>query len=193
MPAYILLNGRYFNPDRTAMRAYVERAPTVLAAYGGRYCRSLAHRVEVLEGAWQPRALGMLEFPTFAQARAWYDSPEYAPLKAIRLANVRNDTILLDGLAADQPRTAGPAFSDAERAQLLAFLAEAERRGIPPDRFRPGEPIESAVPAAAAESPAAAAFDQVAALLPALDRAGRRRLMEQCRDLDAAAGDEGRP
>ena len=115
MPAYILLNGRSFNPDRTAMRAYTERAPAVVAAYGGRYCRSLAHRVEVLEGAWQPRALGMLEFPTFEQAQAWYDLPEYAPLKAIRLANVRNDTILLDALADDQPRAAGPAFSDAER------------------------------------------------------------------------------
>jgi uncharacterized protein (DUF1330 family) len=193
MPAYVLLNGRYFAPDRTAMRAYAERAPAVLAAYGGRYCRSLAHRVEVLEGAWHPRALGMLEFPTFAQARAWYDSPEYAPLKAIRLAQARNDTILLDALAADQPLAAGPARSDAERAQLRAFLAEAERRGVPPDRFRPGEPVEAVVPAAAAESPAAVAFDQVMTLLPALDRAGRRRLMEQCRDLDAAAGDEGRP
>ena len=79
----------------------------------------------MLEGAWQPRALGMLEFPTFEQAQAWYDSPEYAPLKAIRLANVRNDTILLDALADDQPRAAGPAFSDAERMS-------------PPPRPRPG-------------------------------------------------------
>src|SRR5688572_21704304 len=92
MPAYFLLNGRYFNPDRTAMNYYVAHVRPTVAAHGGRYRRALTHRVEVIEGAWHPRALGMIEFPTFAQAKAWYDSPEYAPLKAIRLANVRNDT-----------------------------------------------------------------------------------------------------
>ena len=81
MTAYILLNGRYFNPDRTPMRPYAERVQATMAAYGGGYRRGLGHRVEVLEGDWHPRALAMLEFPTFEQARAWYHSPEYAPLK----------------------------------------------------------------------------------------------------------------
>jgi hypothetical protein len=33
-----------------------------MAAYGGHYRRGLAHRLEVLEGDWHPRALGMVEF-----------------------------------------------------------------------------------------------------------------------------------
>jgi uncharacterized protein (DUF1330 family) len=136
--AYILLNGRYFNPDRTEMRYYVDHVQPTMALYGGRYRRVLAQRVELLEGAWHPRSFGIVEFPTYAQARAWYDSPEYAPLKAIRLANVRNDTILVDALADDQT-IAAVRPTDDQRAKLHAFLAEAERRGrdgrpLPPRR-----------------------------------------------------------
>jgi hypothetical protein len=47
-------------------------------------------------------------------------------------------------------------------------------------------------PAAAAEAPAAVAFERVAALLPALDREGRRRIVERCLELDAAPGDARR-
>jgi uncharacterized protein (DUF1330 family) len=198
MPAYFLLNGQYFNPDRTAMRPYREHVQATMAAYGGCYRRSPAHRIEVLEGAWHPRALGMVEFPTFAQAKAWYDSPEYAPLKAIRLANARNDTILIDALADDEPIEAAPPYTDDARARVLAFLAAAERAGVPPDRFHPGVPIE-AVRAAAAQAatppappagaavPAAEALDRIEALLPALEREGRQRVMARCQELDALA------
>lgn len=188
MTAYILLNGRYFNPDRTAMRAYTEQVQPAMATYGGRYRRMLQQRIEVLEGTWHPRSFGIVEFPTFEQARAWYHSPEYAPLKAIRLANARNDTILVDALADDQTNQSIPAWSDEERAQMLAFLAEAERRGVPPDRFHPGEPIESVLAAEAARPPATtaaadtpeAALERVLALLPALDGEGRQRVITRC-------------
>src|SRR5262245_53023961 len=171
------------------MRPYAEHVQPTMAAYGGGYRRGLAHRVEVLEGDWHPRALGMLEFPTFEQAQAWYRSPEYAPLKAIRQANVRNDTVLMDALADDQPYEARPVFSDTDWARLDAFFAKAERRGIPPDRFYPGEPIESVLAASVAEEPAAAALERALALLPALDRAGRQRVMARCQALDAWATD----
>ena len=198
MTAYILLNGRYFNPDRTAMRSYTEHVQPTMASYGGRYRRGLPHRLEVLEGDWHPRMFGIVEFPTFEQARAWYDSPEYAPLKADpagqraqrhhprRRAGRRPDVRVA---AALRGRGAG--------ARLDAFLAEAERRGVPPDRFHPGEPIEAVLAASGAEpSPApapgdgtsAAALERVLSLLPALDPEGRQRVMARCQALDARAG-----
>ena len=203
MPAYIILNGRYFNPDRTAMRYYSAHVQPTAAAYGGGYRRMLQQRLEVLEGAWHPRMFGIVEFPTFEQARAWYDSPEYAPLKAIRLANVRNDTILVDALADDQTPASIPPFADEERARVLAFLAEAERRGVPPDRFHPGETVESvlagldaaapaAEPSTGAEGPAAA-LERVRALLPALDREGRQRVLARCQQLAAQAEADAPP
>ena len=39
----------------------------------------------VVEGDWGPhQGPTIVEFPTFEQLRAWYHSPEYAPLKALR-------------------------------------------------------------------------------------------------------------
>ena len=196
MPAYIVLNGRYFDPDRTAMQSYAAQVRPTMAAYGGDYHRTLAQRIEVLEGNWHPRSLGIVKFPTFEQARAWYHSPEYAPLKAIRLAHARNDTILVDALADAQAYETRPMWSDAERDRLDAFFAAAERQGIPPDRFRPGVPLEDAVaepeasPVPAAE--VSAALERVLALLPALNPEGCRRVVARCRELDTAPGDASR-
>ena len=39
---------------------------------------------EVLEGSWDPKRLVVLEFESMEQAKAWYDSPEYADLKKLR-------------------------------------------------------------------------------------------------------------
>jgi uncharacterized protein (DUF1330 family) len=195
--AYIILNSRYFNPDRTGMRYYGAHVQPTMAAYGGRYRRTLGQRLEVLEGDWHPRLLGMVEFPTYEQARAWYHSPEYAPLKAVRLANARNDTILVDALADGETVPPGPTLTDAARAEVTAFLAAAEQRGVPPDRFHPGESLASVLAAGAAAPapppapppgaavPAAEALGRVEALLPALDRVGRERVLARCRELAA--------
>jgi uncharacterized protein (DUF1330 family) len=39
----------------------------------------------------------LMEFPDADSARAWYDSPEYRPLKAIRHRAARNNAVLIDG------------------------------------------------------------------------------------------------
>jgi hypothetical protein len=106
----------------------------------------------------------------------------------------------VDALEDDQTLADGPPFSAEDQARLLTFLGEAERRGVPPDRFHPGEPIESVLvpsaaeaaahPPAAAKAPAAA-LEQVLALLASLDSEGRQQVMARCQTLDAAhaAGD----
>jgi uncharacterized protein (DUF1330 family) len=42
----------------------------------------------------------MLEFPSVDQAKAWYYSPEYEPLKKMRLASARGAGVLIEGLPA---------------------------------------------------------------------------------------------
>jgi hypothetical protein len=117
---------------------------------------------------------------------------KYAPLKAIRLANVRNDTILLDALADGQPYESWPQFTLTAQAQLNAFFGEADDRGVPPDRVHPGESVESVLAASQAAvagppaTPAAAeALERVFELLPALDREGRQRVMARCQPMDS--------
>jgi uncharacterized protein (DUF1330 family) len=38
-----------------------------------------------------------MEFPDADSARAWYESPAYQPLKAIRHGAARNNAVLIDG------------------------------------------------------------------------------------------------
>jgi uncharacterized protein (DUF1330 family) len=42
----------------------------------------------------------VLEFPTAAQVRAWWGSPEYARAKAIRQGCAQTEMLLIEGSAA---------------------------------------------------------------------------------------------
>jgi uncharacterized protein (DUF1330 family) len=59
------------------------RAPDARSLYGGRHI-ARGGATEVKEGEWRPERLVLLEFPDLAAGRAWWDSPEYAPAKALR-------------------------------------------------------------------------------------------------------------
>ena len=104
MAAYYIALAREV-PDnwREVMRHYTEQVEVTMAHYGGFYRTWLRHRVEVVEGDYGPH-LGptIVEFPTFAQLSAWYHSPEYAPLKALRQHHMRFDVMLVDGLSDDE-------------------------------------------------------------------------------------------
>lgn len=95
MPAYVVAEIEVEDPVR--YEEYKKLAPTAIAAYGGRYV-ARGGRTEVLEGAWSPQRLVIVEFPTLARAQEWWDSPEYAPAKALRQSCARAKLIVLDGL-----------------------------------------------------------------------------------------------
>ena len=98
-----------------------------MALYGGRYRTLFRHRLEVLEGDWRPSpGLVILEFPSFEQALAWYHSPEYAPLRALRHQHERFDMILVDSLEDDQKLLELGVFSPAERARVQALEDAAD-------------------------------------------------------------------
>lgn len=99
MPAYLVVEVTINDPATYAR--YKEMAPPTIAQYGGRYLARGGH-TEVLEGAWRPTRLVILEFPSVDRARAWWNSPEYAPAKALRQACTDTDMVLLEGLPAGQ-------------------------------------------------------------------------------------------
>ena len=70
--------------DRVGYDDYLSQLPQMMAAYGGKYLVRGAP-AQVLEGSWQPRRLAILEFPSMEQLLAFYDSAEYAPVKAGRM------------------------------------------------------------------------------------------------------------
>jgi uncharacterized protein (DUF1330 family) len=81
MAAYIYADIEVTNP--AAYEAYRRESPALVAAHGGRFLVRGGHTV-VLEGQGQPHRQVILEFPDMAQLRAFYDSPEYQRLVAIR-------------------------------------------------------------------------------------------------------------
>ncbi len=96
MPAYVLVDITV--KDAETYERYKQLAPPTIAAYGGRYLVR-GGATETLEGTWTPTRLAVLEFPTVERAREWWNSPEYAPAKAMRQASTQTDMLLVEGLA----------------------------------------------------------------------------------------------
>lgn len=83
--------------DAAAYEPYKAAAAATIAQYGGRYIvRGGKH--ETLEGKWRPRRLVVLEFPSFEQAKRWYESEEYRKVKPLRLQHAVGDLVLVEGL-----------------------------------------------------------------------------------------------
>ncbi len=81
------------------MEEYKVQVPPVVSKFGGTY-RVIGGNPSTVEGDWHPDYLVMLEFPSVEQAKAWYDSPDYEPLKQMRLASAHGNGVLIEGLPA---------------------------------------------------------------------------------------------
>ena len=95
MTAYVIADVEVLDP--AGYEAYRQQVPATIAAYGGRYL-ARGGATEVLEGSWSPRRCVILEFPSMAQLKAWWDSPEYQPLRAIRERTTRSHLVATEGL-----------------------------------------------------------------------------------------------
>ena len=94
--AYLLVQIEIREMD--AFRAYNARADETLTPYGGRFL-ARAGRWEHLEGPRPPLSRNTLvEFPSFEQAKAWYESEAYAPFKKERQACTVTNYVLLEGI-----------------------------------------------------------------------------------------------
>ena len=94
MAAYFIVQLQITDPE--GFKEYAALVPPTIARFGGRYAVR-GGEYEVMEGQWPERRHVVLEFPTREDVRAWYDSPEYAPLKAMRFAASEGNAILIDG------------------------------------------------------------------------------------------------
>jgi len=81
MAAYIYANVEV--TDLAAYETYRAEVPALIAAHGGRYLVR-GGAVTVLEGQGVPQRQVILEFPDMAHLRAFYRSPDYQLLIAIR-------------------------------------------------------------------------------------------------------------
>jgi uncharacterized protein (DUF1330 family) len=87
-------------PNEEVLR-YRDQVMATLTPFGGRFLSR--------GGAWQQvegnpigetakRRFVMLEFPSVAKARAWYDSPAYQAILPLRLRNMDGSAVIIEGV-----------------------------------------------------------------------------------------------
>jgi len=82
-PAYFTVQVKAHNLEELSKR-YAHAAITSLIHFGGEMIAGTPAPT-VLEGQWDGSWAAILRFPSMEQAQAWYNSPEYQPLKALRI------------------------------------------------------------------------------------------------------------
>ncbi len=95
MPAYVVAEVKVTDPAQ--YERYKQLAPPAIAKYGGRYLARGGATV-ALEGDWKPERLVLLEFPSLAQAQAFYHSPEYGKARAARKGAATMRLLAVEGL-----------------------------------------------------------------------------------------------
>jgi uncharacterized protein (DUF1330 family) len=83
--------------DPVRYEQYRQMVTPTITAFGGRFIVR-GGRSDVLEGAWTPRRVVVLEFPSVERAKAWWSSSEYAEARAIRQATSEGTLIVVEGV-----------------------------------------------------------------------------------------------
>ena len=95
MSAFLIVDTAIDNA--AAYDEYKRLAKPIAEQYGGRY-RVRGGALDVIEtDLWAPTRIVIIEFPDTAAARAFVDSPEYAPVKPLRRDNARCTLFIVDG------------------------------------------------------------------------------------------------
>jgi uncharacterized protein (DUF1330 family) len=90
--------------DREQMAHYSRQVGNIVRQHGGRYL-ARSSNVAAIEGDWHPTFLAILEFPDGGALQRFYDSADYAPLKAIRMGAATANSIGIESLPAEPVQT----------------------------------------------------------------------------------------
>jgi uncharacterized protein (DUF1330 family) len=94
LSAYVIFDIEVIDPD--GYKEYIKLAPAAVKLYGGKYLVRGGPN-ETLEGDWIASRLVILEFENTEKAKAWLNSPEYAPARALRHRCARSKMVLVKG------------------------------------------------------------------------------------------------
>jgi uncharacterized protein (DUF1330 family) len=95
MSVYVIVQGKVEN--RGLLDQYTEKAGPTIAPYKGRVL-AFDEEPEVVEGRMEHPRTVIIEFPSMADFRAWYDSPEYQEILPLRLKSTPGTLIVAKGI-----------------------------------------------------------------------------------------------
>ena len=99
MAAYIVAHVDVENWD--AYREYMRHTPRVIQKFGGRFIARGGEMV-TLEGPQEMLRVVLIEFPSMEQAKAFYNSAEYAQTKELREGGESAKFVAIDGYSAEK-------------------------------------------------------------------------------------------
>jgi uncharacterized protein (DUF1330 family) len=82
MTAYVIAEHKI--TDTTKFDEYLTKVGPMIAKHGGRYLTKGSTHKMPEGGHWKPQRVVIIEFPDMESLNAWYNSPEYQPLIALR-------------------------------------------------------------------------------------------------------------
>ncbi|MEY2783351.1 MAG: hypothetical protein RLZZ239_988 [Pseudomonadota bacterium] len=95
MSGYIIAIVQVTNP--TQYEEYKKWSTLAMKAHNAEVCVR-GGQVQLLEGDWAPERVVILKFPTFAAAKAFYETPEYLQAREARAGAAVMRMIAVEGL-----------------------------------------------------------------------------------------------
>ena len=95
MSGYIIASVQVTNP--TQYEEYKKWSTLAMKAQNAEVCVR-GGQVQLLEGDWAPERVVILKFPTFAAAKAFYETPEYLQAREARAGAAVMRMIAVEGL-----------------------------------------------------------------------------------------------
>jgi uncharacterized protein (DUF1330 family) len=94
MPAYWI--ARSHITDGTTYKKYTDRVPDIVARHGGTIL-ARGGRYQIMAGPETFERYVVIEFPTFEQGVACFESPEYQEASVFRRAGGVVETVIVEG------------------------------------------------------------------------------------------------
>lgn len=83
--------------DQAVYETYRAQVPAIVAQYGGEYLVRGGQQ-QGMEGVEPMGRTVVLRFPSYDQALAWYNSPEYTPLRELRQSGSHGNLVIVEGV-----------------------------------------------------------------------------------------------
>jgi uncharacterized protein (DUF1330 family) len=95
MPVYVVVDIEV--KDDAVFAQYRDAVPAIVRRHGGEYLVR-GGRTEIIEGDWQPGRIVLFRFPDHASVHAFFNDPDYLPLRAMRQRASSADIVMVDGV-----------------------------------------------------------------------------------------------
>ena len=95
-PYYLIGDVDIHNMDE--YKIYMQNTKPIVEKFQGQYITRGGEMDVVQSELWSPTRIVIIKFPNHKYAKSFLESPEYNPVKKIRLSNSKATSIIVEGI-----------------------------------------------------------------------------------------------